>query len=407
MMSGAPTRGIRARFPRGFTLIEITLATTLGSIVLLACLGVYGAMQRSDRVLAVRFEQTSDVALVRTVIQRMMGSLAMSDEQRPPSGDEASKRAERGKKEAEDLTKKAGDGKNSDRQSQADDPLRYRPRLLLSPDTSGAVQGVLRRASIAGASGGGPQRLEIVAMRPPIPPTFAGGMSPALAQAAFQHEQAAQRQLAGEPEPSYATPMRMALELRPDRHTRWLDGKIRGGTDTWTLWWRPLPSDPTIPVPMDPTQDMNAIPVADGLASCHWRVFHKSQFKDEFEAVWWQDLPAYLEMELQTSEGVKASWLFEVEWVNIKEATSEEDEDAQGNGDESGAGGPNAGGGRGSGRPGGRSPSASGRGSVRPTGAGPPGSTQRRPPPTNRIKSSPQSGGQGTTQSGGGGGGRR
>ncbi len=393
---------------RAFTLIEVMLAAALGSLVLVACLGVYGALQRSDKVLGERFDHTGQIANVRLVISRMMSSLAMSDEQRPPQGEEAGKRVADGKKEAEELAKKAAEGKDSKRDgAEGSDPLKYRPRLALTNDNSKQVGGVLRRASIAGSAGELPQRLEIVSMRSPLPPDFGQSLNPKMYQGAAKQQEAERRTLMGELPPTFALPMRMALELRPDRMTRWIDDRPRGASDGWTLWWRPLPSDPRVPVPPDPVDDVNAVPIAQGLASCHWRVFQKSEFKDEFAAVWWQDLPAYLEMELETVAGVKASWLFEVEWVNIKEGTGDESSEESGSPDE-GSGSLAGGSTRGGGRPTGASPSGSGRGSVRPEGSGPPRDTKRVSPPRDRIRSAPP-GSNGTTRSGSGagGGGRR
>lgn len=401
---------IAKRSRPAFTLIEVMLAASLGSIVLVACLGVYGALQRSDKVLGERFDHTGQVANVRLVISRMMSSLAMSDETRPTQGEEAGKRVAEGKKEAEALAKKAEEGKESKRDSaEGSDPLKYRPRLALTNDTSKQVGGVLRRASIAGSGGDAPQRLEIVSMRSPLPPNFGQSLSPKMFQGAAQQREAERRSLTGELPPSFALPMRMALELRPDRMTRWIDDRPRGTSDGWTLWWRPLPSDPRFPVPADPVDDVNAVPLAQGLASCHWRVFQKNQFKDDFAAVWWQDLPAYLEMELETVAGVKASWLFEVEWVNMKEGTGDESGEESGSLDEEGGSGSlSLGGGRGGGRAGGASPSGSGRGSVRPDGSSPPRDTKRISPPRDRVRSA-SPGASGTTRSGTGtsGGGRR
>lgn len=395
---------------RAFTLIEVMLAASLGALVLVACLGVYGALQRSDKVLGERFDHTGQIANVRLVISRMMSSLAMSDEQRPPQGEEAGKRVAEGKKEAEALAKNAEEGKDSKRDgAEGGDPLKYRPRLALTSDSSKGVSGVLRRASIAGSGGDAPQRLEIVSMRSPLPANFGQSLSPKMYQGAMQQQEAERRSLTGELPPSFTLPMRMALELRPDRMTRWIDDRPRGDGEGWTLWWRPLPSDPRVPLPTDPVDDANAVPLAQGLASCHWRVFQKNQFKDDFAAVWWQDLPAYLEMELETVAGVKASWLFEVEWVNMKEGKGEESGDESGSADEGeGAGLLSGGSTRGGGRTGGASPSGSGRGSVRPQGSSPPRDTKRISPPRDRVRSAaPGAGGTTRSGTGTGGGGRR
>ncbi len=387
---------------RGFTLIEVVLAASLGSIVMVAALGVYGMLTRTDRVLEHRAAQTNDLGLLRTVMRRSFESIVTSDEKKPASGREVGKRGE----EANQAANKAEAGRELS--ASDEDALKNRPRISLLADASGANAGVFRRAKMAGASwGSGPQRLEVVVSKPPISPDAIRAMHPRMAQVAYQQQLAAQRDISGELPPMHRLPMRSVFELRPDFATRYNDGRSRGSADGWTLWWRPLPSDPTVPVPADPTQDMEAVPLASGLVSCHWRVFQKGEYKDQYEAIYWNDLPGYIEMEVQTADNLTADWLFEIEWSNAKEPSSEDESgDIDGEGSEAGSNGSAAGGLV-------RNGSAAGRtGGGRTAGPRAPSAGPGRANPVRQPSRSggPQRTGEGTSNprgGGGGGGGRR
>ncbi len=144
-------------------------------------------------------------------------------------------------------------------------------------------------------------------------------LDPALAQ------REAQRRRARGPQPIALVgggPSRGVFELRPDTATRWADpgsrsARAAAGSDGWTLWWRPLPREaPVDPRQLDPTADELAVPLASGLTRCRWRVFANRRQGDEINAVWMHELPAYVMLDVQTTAGLSASWVFEVGWTN-------------------------------------------------------------------------------------------
>jgi hypothetical protein len=112
------------------------------------------------------------------------------------------------------------------------------------------------------------------------------------------------------------------------------DGSVRA----WTLWWRPLPrlaqdDDGTVrQVGVTPGVPVE---VATDLAYCRWQVFDDRKRQADFAAVYFRDLPAYIEMEVMTVSGVWANWMFEVDWATGSESAGRNDDDGQDQGDQS------------------------------------------------------------------------
>lgn len=68
---------------RGFTALELMMATAIGAVVLLAALGVFGMMERMDRFHAARFRESSDQVFAHIVLQRAMQTLVAKAERDP------------------------------------------------------------------------------------------------------------------------------------------------------------------------------------------------------------------------------------------------------------------------------------------------------------------------------------
>jgi len=68
---------------RGFTALELMMATAVGAVVLLAALGVFGMMERMDRFHAQRFRESSDQVFAHTVLERAMQTLVAKAERDP------------------------------------------------------------------------------------------------------------------------------------------------------------------------------------------------------------------------------------------------------------------------------------------------------------------------------------
>jgi hypothetical protein len=278
---------------RGFTMVETLMAATLGAAVVVVCVGLFASMERTDRATSLRFDQTSALSRVHLVMRRTFGNVVMSDSsvRGGPLGTAPAGTATAGTPETESAV---------------------RPRILLEKDSNANFSG----------SGAAPQRLEVVLSKAPVPPVLNTARGEAIAMAAY--------------EPSvYAGPtIRGVFELRPDppfaEARNWgvpgLDPRKTG----WTLWWRPLPHSPEGPAgalfSMQPEEDPSAVPIASGLEMCRWLAFNKRKRGDAFTATQFQELPAYMELEIRTTTGLTANWMFEVDWINGPETVEELDE---------------------------------------------------------------------------------
>ena len=116
--------------------------------------------------------------------------------------------------------------------------------------------------------------------------------------------------------------VRGALELRPQA----LDAKERRrfadqGEDApvaWEMWWVPLPPRESANSP-PPTFDEVASAgepyrVASNLRYVKWTVFHERQRKQAHSATWHGQMPAYIELAVETTAGLTANWMFELDW---------------------------------------------------------------------------------------------
>jgi hypothetical protein len=299
---------------RAFTMMETLMAAALGALVILSCLALFASMDRTDRSTALRFDQTSALARVHLVMTRTFGNIVMSD------------------------SSVTGIGlQQPDPETPQTDPT-GRPRILLEPDESPSLEGAKRRY---GVESGRPQRLEVVLGKAPVPGALDSRGGEAIAMAAFDPD-------------VYAGPaVRGVFELRPDpegeRAKNWgvpgLDPRFPG----WTLWWRPLPHKANGPegalFTLAPEEDPRAVPVASGLQMCRWTAFSKRKRGDAFKATQFQELPAYMELEVRTTTGLAANWMFEVDWTNGPETEEElEAQQASGPGAMAAGGGPGGGG---------------------------------------------------------------
>lgn len=63
--------------------MEITLAAVIGAVIVLACLGVFSAMDGVDRALARKLDETAEMARLHLVMRRTFSTLVMSDQPQP------------------------------------------------------------------------------------------------------------------------------------------------------------------------------------------------------------------------------------------------------------------------------------------------------------------------------------
>lgn len=61
---------------RGFTLLEVTLASAIASVIVLTTFGLMRYIERMDGALAARYDDIAELGRARKVLRRAMGSLA-------------------------------------------------------------------------------------------------------------------------------------------------------------------------------------------------------------------------------------------------------------------------------------------------------------------------------------------
>jgi type II secretory pathway component PulJ len=373
----------------GFTILETLLAASLGAVLVLVALGIMGAMDRTQAAVQRRQEQVDALTRLHVVMEKIFGHLVMQNSTSVPvAGTTTTARST------------AGPEVQKEGIRNGEKTLEPRARLLLEVDA-----GSKSNASL-GAIGRGvrPQRMEVVLDKAPVPPGW-GRQTTAEVILASQAAEEMRINMAS---------VRGVFELRPDRFTPAGAASITAAPTEggMTLWWRPLPSQPTgakgDPYAMEPMEDPSAVPIISGLVQCQWLAFKtimednkpKSREKlPELTATQFQDLPAYMEMMVRTAGGVTMNWMFEVSWTNGPETTEEAEQevlDEQQNQQGGGRGGPDGQGGPGG--PGGGSVPGDGRQRAVPMGdpVVTPGGTTGRP-----------RGGRGGGDGGGGGGGGR
>jgi hypothetical protein len=198
-----------------------------------------------------------------------------------------------------------------------------------------------------------PQRLEIVLIEPPVPMQQPDPFVLAKAVKLETKRRGLSRERADEeqpPTPSEALPtqseapesdadwgiraVRGAFELvpKPGRDGREALDEY-GHPKAWELWW----------VPQAPRRSLREVRemgraravleaasfgepylIATDLASMQWRMYDDRQHKSEFEATIQNQLPAYVEVDVTTTGGMSASWLFEVSWATGVETRPQE-----------------------------------------------------------------------------------
>lgn len=175
----------------GFTLLEVVLATALGAMVIVVCLALLTSMERLERPLAVRQQELADLHRARTVIQRAMSSLVMSDTTQPVNpnarrtvGASTASTDESNAKSAFEATAEATASKQ---QQQARPPA----RLLLEADESDELKAMLQQVGVPSDSAGSIQRMEVVVDTPPIAPSFRAELGDVIATTYAQNKAAA------------------------------------------------------------------------------------------------------------------------------------------------------------------------------------------------------------------------
>lgn len=308
---------------RGFTLLETALAATVGGFVILATVGLFGLMERTETVLERQFTQTRQLGTLQQVLRRSFNTVLMSADNATSlssttNGDE----------------KVMGSGEIVEEDIPAWDGEGERPRVILTFDGS---EDFARCMSLVppepGDPMGVPQRLEMVFPRSPIPASLRLPTRSWMAQGVDVENELEVYGISG--------PVRGVFELRPDGSREALlksagmgvaggERNDRAQHHGWTLWWRPVFPDEvarlTAGIAAD-DQEMianaaEAYPVIRGVKRARFLAFDNKFRLMSYAARTAADLPAYFEVEIETWAGEYVNWMFEVGWVNGDDPTA-------------------------------------------------------------------------------------
>lgn len=289
---------------RAFTLLELAIASFLGTMIIIATFGVFGAINRADRRTAARFDRSTQLAVLQRAVQRAWDSVVMADGAEGITGGRAATEAAAG-----------ADTGDEDPEAESEEPLQpLRIHLQADPAFEGEL--MTRRVRLEQGWGAGEptpaQRLELALSGPPA------------TQSADDYRRTMRLQEQGllpvetGPEIGADNSVRGAFELRRE------DAVTAFGEQIYSLWWRPLarqdPVDPEEALPeTPPAVDValaeGAVKLVNEVIWARWRVFKGREWRDEFRAITVPDLPAYAELELTTPEMLTVNWIFEVAWT--------------------------------------------------------------------------------------------
>jgi len=338
--------------PRAFTLVELTLAIVVGSLVLLGVSGVFAATRNMDRIFGSQYNTSTQLHITQLTIRKALLSLQISQDQRIIPGVE------------EDPAEGEFDGPAS------------RSRIILQPDpiyqSLQSAQSMPRNWT--------PQRFEVVLSSPPIALNMATKAA-SWARITDRDEDS----LDFSSTDASGGIIRSVFELRPDGSREQImrgvgimdpdpkaDEQSRFANSTpnstptptgWTLWWRPVLNtesnflrDGGIPLRDSAgTEDeirfrlAGAIPLIKDIQLCSWTIYKSDVKVDEYEALSMSELPAYAEFEILLNNGQYASWMFEVDWTvgdDPLELAEENNGNNAGNNNQDDNNGDNNGGGR-------------------------------------------------------------
>lgn len=294
-----------------FTLIELTMAIVMGTIILFAAMGMFHTMERADAIAEVRAEENTQLKRTQHVANRAMGSLLVmsrEDQQAADAAREAREQADGALAEGEQP------GALADALGDTEDlPDLARPRVLLEPDPR--LQGVemTRRVRIGDQGLGAPettvpQRLELALSAPCVVPSFADeqrrhriarlGLAPIELGSSVDAQGA----------------VRGAFVFRDERRVNDL------GLRVFSFWWLPVAGDAQDAAmieaeQIDPALIDGAVMLMDSVVWARWRFYKEGRWRDEFSVFGELDLAAYGELELTTAQNVTVAWLFELAWT--------------------------------------------------------------------------------------------
>ncbi|KAA0217249.1 MAG: hypothetical protein DYG94_01575 [Leptolyngbya sp. PLA3] len=336
---------------RGFTLLETALAATIGGMVILTAIGLFGMIERSEKGLERQFNETRQLGTLQQVLRRSINTVLMS------TSLDASIESATGQEDV-----KMGNGEIVEDNEPAWDGTGERPRIILEIDnTEDLARCMALAAPPMGDPMGMPQRLEIVSPRSPIPSSLRLPTQSWMNAGVDVENELEVYGISG--------PVRGVFEFRPDGSRERLlrsagmgvatGERIRNDTQTgWTLWWRPVFPDEIVRLQAGmPATEADFItnaaegyPIIRGVKRARFIAFDNRFRRLTYAARTATDLPAYFEIEIETWAGAYVNWMFEVGWVNGEDPTAlpeepgngadqDADEDENNNGNDNDGGG--------------------------------------------------------------------
>jgi len=337
---------------RGFTLLETVLASVIGSLVLVAAFTLFIGMSRAEQTMSRASRQMEELALTQQVFRRSFMEMVLA----PTSS----------------VTDAIEEAEADGEVTEAELAAMPRPRLILEFDDAASVSTMMLYASLDGVRladpagyGYGPQRLEVVLPDKPVPESMR--LFPAAWSSAPQDDLVRAFDPSGVEMPQEESGLRGCFELRPDgARERVMEGyglspsagleprpltpAARKPPEGWTLWWRPVYGEEyearqngrAYDVDLKPSLLAEAVPLIRGIKVIRWTAFAAEDDPDdpdapviterwpEYSGTTVEDIPGYLEVELETTSGTYANWMFEMGWSLAEEAVEDEPADDQG-----------------------------------------------------------------------------
>lgn len=329
----------------GFTLLETVLATVIGGMVLAGALSMFVAISRTEKTMARVSRHMEELALTQQIFRRSFMTMVLAP---TASVQDAVEEAEQ-------------DGEVTEVEM-AGFP---RPRLLLEFDAAPSIAAMQRAALLDGVRvrdpagyGFGPQRLEIVLPDKPVPESMR--LAPAAWSTGEKDDLIRAFDPSGVEIPDSESGLRGVFELRPDgARERVMEGygivpstgldpvpltaAARTPAEGWTLWWRPIygaeytarQAGQAYDVDLMPSLLAEAVPLVRGIEAMRWTAFAAEDDPNdpdapviterwpEYAGTTVEDIPGYLEVELKTTSGAYANWMFELGWSLAEEASEE------------------------------------------------------------------------------------
>jgi len=313
----------------GFTLLETVLAAVIGGAIILTSVGLFSLMERTERVLDRQYTQTRQLGTLHQILRRSFNTFLMS----PETG--SSLQQTTGDGEAPIGT---GEIVEEDEENPAWDGQGERPRIILQTDHSNDLARSLTLiAPPPGDPMGMPQRFEAVLPRSPIPSSLRLPTQGWLASGIDVENDLEVYGISGA--------VRGVFEFRPNGSREMLlaqagysvaGGEVQGldREPGWTMWWRPIfPEEVARLNAGEPETEadilaaaIEAYPIIRGIKRARFLAFDNGYRLVNYAARTASDLPAYIELEIETWSGIYANWMFEVGWVNGADPTSPSDE---------------------------------------------------------------------------------